>query len=393
MKKKLADRVQNISLSGIRVVSEKVRLLEKKGEKVFRFDMGRPDFDTPAYIKEAAKKAIQEGFVYYTTSSGIKELREAIAQKLYKDNNMEVNPDTELIVTVGAQQAAFISILGIINPEDEVMVPDPMYVYYTDWPELAGGKTVSIPTSQENNFKFSAKDIERRISPKTKMILINTPNNPTGVVLDKQTLEIIAEVAKKYDLLILSDECYEKMVYDSVKHYSIASFPGMKKRTITINSFSKVYSMTGWRLGYVAADKEIVAGLLKVHQHTIACPCSFAQKGGLAALTIPSQASENMVKEFERRRKLVLEYLNQMEGISYVQPEGAFYVFPSIKEFGMSSQQICDYLLEEARVAVVPGSCFGSCGEGYVRIAYSTSYENLQQGLESMKNALKRLKP
>lgn len=392
MKKKLADRVQNISLSGIRVVSEKVRLLEEKGEKIFRFDMGRPDFDTPGYIKEAAKKAIQEGFVYYTPSNGIKELREAIAQKLYKDNNMEVDPDTELIVTVGTQQAAFISILGIINPGDEVLVPDPMYVYYTDWPELAGGKTVSIRTSQENNFKFSAEDIERRISPKTKMILINTPNNPTGVVLDKQTLEIIARVAKKRDLLVLSDECYEKMVYDGVKHYSIASFPGMRKRTITTNSFSKIYSMTGWRLGYVVADKEIIAGLLKVHQHTILCPCSFVQKGGLAALTVPSSAPENMVKEFERRRKLVLQYLNQMEGISYVQPQGAFYVFPSIKEFGMSSQQICDYLLEEAKVAVVPGSCFGSCGEGYVRMTYSTSYEDLQQGLESMEKALKRLK-
>jgi len=282
--------------------------------------------------------------------------------------------------------------MATLNPGDEIIIPEPMFVYYTDWGEFAGAKTVSLPLKEENNYKIDPEDIERRITPHTKMLIINSPHNPTGCVFDKETLEAIANIAKKYDLLVISDEIYEKIIYDGVKHYSIASFPGMKERTLTINGFSKAYSMTGWRIGYVAVSENLAPSLMKVHQHTATCATSFAQKGALSALAISSNCIEEMVKEFARRRKLVLDYLDKIEGITYVKPEGAFYIFPSVKDTGMDDEELADYLLKEARVAVVPGSCFGRFGQGCIRIAYSTSYDNLEKGLERMSKALKRIK-
>ena len=391
MREKQADRMRQIALSGIRKVFDKVQTLQAKGEEVVHLEIGRPDFDTPSHIKEAAKKALDEGFVHYTSSYGIKELREAISRKLSSENGIDAGPD-EIIVTTGANEAIFISIMATLNPGDEVIVPDPMFVYYADWAEFAGAKTVSLPLREENSYRIDFEGLERKITPRTKMLIINSPHNPTGCVFDRETLEEVARIAKKYDLLVLSDEIYEKMVYDGAKHYSIASFPGMKERTFTVNGFSKAYSMTGWRMGYVAAPKDLIPALMKVHQHTAVCATSFAQKGALAALTTPSDCVGEMVKEFARRRKLVLDYLDEMEGINYVKPEGAFYIFPSIKDLGIGDEELTDYLLEEAKVAVVPGSCFGRCGKNHIRIAYSTSYENLEKGLERMSKALKKIK-
>jgi len=392
MKTKQADRMERIALSGIRKVFDKVEKLEAKGIDVVHLEIGRPDFDTPAYIKEAAKKALDEGFVHYTSNSGIKELREAISRKLFRDNKIEVNSEKEIIVTTGTSEAIFISIMATLNPGDEVIVPDPMFVYYADWGEFAGAKTIPIPLKEEDNYKIELEDIEKRITSHTKMLIINSPHNPTGCVFGKETLEAIANIAKKYDLLILSDEIYEKMVYDGEKHYSIASFPGMKERTLTINGFSKAYSMTGWRIGYVATSENLIPSLMKVHQHTATCATSFAQKGALSALTTSSNCLEEMVKEFSRRRKLVLDYLGEMERINYVKPKGAFYIFPSIKDIGMKDEELADYLLKEARVSVVPGRCFGKYGQNHIRIAYSTSYENLEKGLEKMRKALKKIR-
>jgi len=391
MREKQADRMRQIALSGIRKVFDKVQTLQAKGEEVVHLEIGRPDFDTPSHIKEAAKKALDEGFVHYTSSYGIKELREAISRKLSSENGIDAGPD-EIIVTTGANEAIFISIMATLNPGDEVIVPDPMFVYYADWAEFAGAKTVSLPLREENSYRIDFEGLERKITPRTKMLIINSPHNPTGCVFDRETLEKLADIAKRYDLLVLSDEIYEKMVYDGAKHYSIASFPGMKERTFTVNGFSKAYSMTGWRMGYVAAPKDLIPALMKVHQHTAVCATSFAQKGALAALTTPSDCVGEMVKEFARRRKLVLDYLDEMEGINYVKPEGAFYIFPSIKDLGIGDEELTDYLLEEAKVAVVPGSCFGRCGKNHIRIAYSTSYENLEKGLERMSKALKKIK-
>jgi len=392
MEIKQADRMERIALSGIRKVFDKVGKLEAKGIEVVHLEVGRPDFDTPVHIKEAAKKALDEGFVHYTSSYGIKELREAISKKLSEDNGIEVEPEKEIIVTIGTTEAVFISLMATLNPGDEIIVPEPMYVYYADWGEFAGAKTVSVPLKEENNYKIDPEDIEKRITSHTKMLIINSPHNPTGYVFNKETLEAMANIAKKYDLLVLSDEIYEKILYDGVKHYSIASFPGMKERTITINGFSKAYSMTGWRIGYVATSKNLIPSLMKVHQHTAACATSFVQKGASSALTSSSNCVEEMVKEFARRRKLVLDYLDEMEGITYVKPGGAFYIFPSIKDVGMNDEELADYLLKEARIAVVPGSCFGRYGQNHIRIAYSTSYDNLEKGLERMSKALKKIR-
>jgi len=391
-KVKQADKMKRIHLSGIRKVFEKVAELERKGAKITHMEIGRPDFDTPSHIKEAAKKALDEGFVHYTASVGIPELRKAIAEKLSRDNGIRIDPDRELIVTLGANQAIFLCMMGLLNPGDEVLVPEPMFVYYADWGEFAGAKTVSVPLREEENFRVRAEDIERCITPKSRMLILNSPHNPTGAVLDRDTLAAIAEVAKKFDLLVLSDEIYEKMVYDGAKHFSIATFPGMRDRTLTINGFSKAFSMTGWRLGYVACNPDLMSALLKVHQHTVVCPVSFAQKGAAAALTGPQDCVNKIVREFDRRRKLVMDRLSEMEGVKVIRPQGAFYTFPSIKETGRSSQEIADYLLEEAGVAVVPGSAFGSLGEGYIRIAYSTSYDSLEEGLSRMKAALAKLR-
>jgi len=392
MKIKQADRMERIALSGIRKVFDKVGKLEAKGVEVVHLEVGRPDFDTPVHIKEAAKKALDEGFVHYTSSYGIKELREAISKKLSEDNGIEVEPEKEIIVTIGTTEAVFISLMATLNPGDEIIVPEPMYVYYADWGEFAGAKTVPVPLKEENNYKIDPEDIEKRITSHTKMLIINSPHNPTGYVFDKKTLEAIANIAKKYDLLVLSDEIYEKILYDGVKHYSIASFPGMRERTLTINGFSKAYSMTGWRIGYVATSKNLIPSLMKAHQHTATCATSFVQKGALSALTSSSNCVEEMVKEFARRRKLVLDYLDEMERVTYVKPEGAFYIFPSIKDVGMNDEELADYLLKEAKVALVPGSCFGKCGQNHIRIAYSTSYDNLEKGLERMSKALKKIR-
>ncbi|MEA1964101.1 MAG: pyridoxal phosphate-dependent aminotransferase, partial [Candidatus Aerophobetes bacterium] len=345
MKIKEADRMERIALSGIRKVFDKVGKLEAKGIEVVHLEVGRPDFDTPLHIKEAAKKALDEGFVHYTSSYGIKELREAISKKLSRDNGIEVDPEKEIIVTIGTTEAVFISLMATLNPGDEILVPDPMYVYYADWGEFAGAKTVPVPLREENNYKIDPEDIEKKITSHTKMLIINSPHNPTGYVFDKETLEVMANIVKKYDLLVLSDEIYEKILYDGAKHYSIASFPGMKERTLTINGFSKAYSMTGWRIGYVATSRNLIPSLMKVHQHTAISATSFVQKGALSALTSSSNCVDEMVKEFSRRRKLVLDYLDEMEGITYVKPEGAFYIFPSIKNLGMNDEKLADYLL------------------------------------------------
>lgn len=391
MKKKQADRMEHIALSGIRRVFDKVGAMEAKGEDIVHLEIGRPDFDTPAHIKEAAKKALDEGFVHYTPSAGIKQLRQAISKKLCLDNGIDADPD-EIIVTAGANEAIFMAIMATLNPGDEVIVPEPMFVYYADWGEFAGAKTVSLPLRKENGYRIDPQELEEKITPHSKMLIVNSPHNPTGRVFAEETLKEVADVAKKHDLLILTDEIYEKMVYDEARHCSIASFPGMKERTLTVNGFSKAYSMTGWRLGYVAASKDFISSLMKVHQHTANCATSFAQKGALAALTTPSSCVDEMVGEFARRRRLVLDYLDEMERVSYVKPEGAFYVFLSFEGTQMDDQQLADYLLKEARIAVVPGSCFGKEGKGHIRIAYSTSYENLKKGLERMGEALQKIR-
>ncbi len=388
--KQTAERLENVTFSGIRDVFETVSRLEREGKDIVHMEIGRPDFDTPEPIKQAAIKALNQGFVYYTSSAGITELREAIARKLAQDNGISVSP-TGLVVTAGASEAIFCSIMTFLNPGDEVIIPEPMYVYYKDWAEFAGATTVSVPLRKERGYQPDPDEIEGLINDRTRMLVLNYPHNPTGVVLDRKILDEIADLVIKEDLLVLSDEIYERITYGDVENVSPASLPGMEDRTLTVNGFSKSYSMTGWRLGYVAGEEELIQPLLKTRQHTSNCPCSFGQKGAVIALRDCQSHLESMVEEFDRRRNLVIEALNQITGLELVKPMGAFYAFPSIKGFDLDSYQMAEYLLEEANVAVVPGAEFGKTGEGHVRIAYSTSYRQLEEGLQRIHRALEKL--
>jgi len=388
---KVAARMDQIPFSGIRTIFEEVIRREKMGEKLIHLNIGRTDFDTPVHIKEAAKKALDEGKVHYSSNYGIPELRAALAEKFQKENNLSYDPNKEIIVTVGGNEAVLMTMMGLLDPDDEVLIPDPCWLNYFYCVRMAGANPISVPALQEHDFIPQLEDFRARITSKTRMIVINTPNNPTGAVYDAKTLAQLAQLAKEKDLYVLSDEIYEKMVYDGNRHISIGSLPDMKKRTITVNGFSKNYSMTGWRLGVAAADSEVISALVRIHQYATICATSFAQYGAVAALTGPQAEMENMIKEFDRRRILVYNALKEMPGIDVVNPSGAFYIFPSIKKTGKTPDEMTLYLIEQAKIAVVPGSVFGDYGNESIRISYANSYENLEKAMENMHAALKKL--
>ena len=386
----IGERTKHINLSKIREVSAKVDNLAKQGIKVANFSIGRPDFDTPEHIKEATQKALSEGKVHYTSSAGILELREAICYRIKEDYNLQFDSD-EVIVTGGASQANYIATQTILNQGDEVLVPEPMYVYYSGWSYLGGAKCINFPIYEEDDFLINPIDLEKYITPKTKAIIITSPHNPTGQVYSKDCLQKVAALAQKYDFYVISDDIYNRILFDNVDYCNIASFDGMKKRTLIIGSLSKTYAMDGWRVGYLIAPKEIISGAIKMHQHTLTCINTFVQYGAKVALTDSQECVERMVTEFDRRRLLILSYLDKMD-IPYVRPKGAFYVFPNIKQFGLSSEEFCDFLLKEARVAVVPGNAFGQAGEGYIRIAFTVPYEVIEEGMERFKKVVGKLK-
>ena len=388
---KVADRMETIPFSGIRKVFEEVTRLEQMGEKIIHLNIGRPDFDTPPHIKEAAKKALDESKVHYSSNYGIPPLRDALAQKFQRDNNLSYDPAKEMIVTVGGNEAVFITMMGLLNPGDEVLIPDPCWLNYFYCVQMAGAEPISVPAREEYDFVPHIDDFRSKVTEKTRMIVINTPNNPTGAVYTAEALDEIARLAEERDLYVLSDEIYEKMVFDGRSHISFASLPGMKDRTITVNGFSKNYSMTGWRLGVVAAHREVISALVRIHQYATICATSFAQWGAVAALNGPQDDVRQMIAEFDRRRILVSSALQDMPGIRVKQPAGAFYIFPSIKETGKSSEDMAQYLVEEAKIAVVPGHVFGDFGEGYIRLSFANSYENLALAMEKMHAALKKL--
>ena len=382
----VSDRVKGIYPSKIREVMDKTRYLKNQGIDVIDFSIGRPDFDTPEHIKEATKIALDKGLVHYTASAGTLDLREAIVYRLKEDFQLAVEPD-EVIVTAGATEANYIATQTILNPGDEVLVPEPMYVYYSGWSFLGGATIVNFPL---DIISKQTESLERYITDKTKLIILTSPHNPTGQVISRQSLEKIADLSKKYNFLVISDDIYNKMIYDNIEYVSIAKFEGMKERTLIIGSLSKTYAMDGWRVGYLVAPKAITKQALKMHQHVLSCPNTFVQEGAKAALLSSQECVEEMVYEFNRRRKLMMSYLDDLK-CSYNPPEGAFYLFPCIKKYGLNSAEFCDYVLDKARVAIVPGDAFGQLGEGHVRFAYTTSYENIEKGMEKIKSALKRL--
>lgn len=386
-------RMSNIPFSGgIREILSKASSMEKAGEKIIHLEIGRPDFSSPDVAIQALIKSIENGQVHYSDIAGVEELRIAIASNVKKTLGIDVNPYTEVVVGVGAVEGLMDCMLGLLDIGDEIIFLTPCFPAYFDEAYLAGVVPVEVPLKFSNNFKLDINDLKEKVTDKTKMILINSPNNPTGAILSKDDLEKIAEVAIENDLYVVSDEAYNEFHFDQ-EFISIATLPGMRERAIIVNTTSKAYSMTGWRVGYMISSPEIIKYLNKTHQNVTTQPSTFAQFGAVAAYEYGSPWTEMMVKEFKRRRDLVINYLDQIEGIEYVKPEGAFYFFLCIDKLNMKSDDFCDYIIREAGVALVPGDAF-KCdyGRNFVRLAYANSYENIEEGMKNIKIALDKLK-
>ena len=353
--------------------------------------VGEPDFCVSQSALEFGWQAAEKGETHYTPTNGIPELRAALAEKAHNDYGLDYDPNCEVLVTCGASEAISLSFLGLVNPGDGVIIPNPGFVGYEPGVVLAGGCTVDLPLSEEREFGATAADVTSPGVAKSRVMLLNFPNNPTGAVLSHDDAASLARVALERDMIVISDEVYEKIVYDEVKHCCMATFQGMRERTLVINSFSKTYAMTGLRVGFVYGPRELIAPLWLVHQYTVTCVDSIAQYVALAALKGSQEIVKDMVREFDRRRHLVHKRLNEMEGFSCLLPKGAFYVFPNIKAFGMSSEAFTEFLLKEARVMTMPGSAYGWRGEGYIRISYASSYERLEEALDRMEKAVRKL--
>jgi len=373
-----------VPFSGIRKVFERAKALERDGHPVIFLETGRPDFDTPTHIKEAAKRALDAGDVHYTSNYGTSALREAIAEKLCRDNGLHYKPEGELLVTAGAAEAINVAFLALLDSGDEVLYAEPNWLNYAAVARLAGAVPVPYCLRESNGYQVDVDELRRAISPRTRLLVVASPHNPTGVVQSPETLRRIAELAVERDLVVLSDEIYEKIIYDGRAHVSLASLPAMWERTLTVNGFSKAYSMTGWRIGYLAAPPPFILAMNRVHQYTTACACSFAQAGAVEALTGPQDCVRDMVREFERRRNLFVPGINTLRGLSCLQPGGAFYAWVNIEGMGVRSEEFSLKLLENEYVSCVAGTVFGAAGEGYIRFSYANSYERLAETLERL---------
>ena len=369
-------------------VLAKAKALEKQGKEVIHLEIGEPDFDTPKNIKEAAVKALYSGYTHYVPAAGIPELREAIAEYISKTRKISVNPE-EVVVTPGAKPIMFFSILACVNEGEEVMYPNPGFPIYESVINFVGAKPVPIPLLEKNDFRLDHEDFKKKVSKKTKMIILNSPENPTGGVLTREDLKVIADcIADRDDVIVLSDEIYSRIIYEG-EHESIASLLGMKDKTIILDGFSKTYAMTGWRLGYGVMRKDIAQKVAQLMVNSNSCTCAFVQMAGFEALKGPQNDVDKMVAEFKKRREVIVSGLNQIKGITCKKPRGAFYVFPNITGTRMSCREFGDRLLREASVAVLPGTSFGKYGEGYLRLSFANSIENIRKALDRIANFLK----
>lgn len=392
---KLAQRIGNITPSRTLAIDTRARELASKGVDVVNFGVGEPDFDTPEHIKEAAITALRQGFTKYTDTSGIRELKEAIRNKLLRDNGLEYGLN-QIIVTVGGKQALYNAFMALCQEGDEVLIPTPYWVSYPEQVKLAGATPVYLTTDEKTGFKVTPPQLEGAITPRTKVFLLNSPSNPSGAVYTREELEGLAEVCVKHGLYVISDEIYEKLVYDGQKHISIASLgPEIKRLTVVINGMSKAYAMTGWRMGYAAAEPEIIKAMTAVQGHSTSNPTSIVQKASVAALEGPQEPVFKMVAEYNKRRDYVVERLNRLRGFLTPVPPGAFYVFPNVAElFGQKvgntvirdGDHLAEVLLNEAGVAVVPGSAFGAPAN--LRFSYATSMERIKEGLDRLERLL-----
>ena len=382
--------MERLGTEGAFEVLMKARGLERRGERVIHLEIGEPDFDTPRNVKEAGKRALDEGWTHYTSPAGILELREAIADRIRETRGVEVDPSKEVVVMPGAKPCIFASILALIDPGDEVLIPSPGYPIYESVVRFVGAKPVLIPLKEEREFRLDLEELKEKIGDRAKALIINYPNNPTGANLTDEDVRAIAEIANDHDLWVISDEIYSEIVYDGGFRSPISE-PGMKERMILIDGFSKTYSMTGWRLGYAISTPEVVERLIRLQINMTSCPAAFAQVAAIEALRGPQDEVKEMVRTYRRRRDLMVSRLNSIPGFRCVVPKGAFYAFPNVKEFGMSSRELMEYLLEKAHVATLNGDAFGLYGEGYLRLSYATSVENIEEGIARIKEAVNSL--
>ena len=385
----IAERVKLIEESATIAIANKAKQMMRAGIDVIDLGGGDPDFDTPRHIVEAAVTALRSGHTHYDLSRGSLELRKAISEKLSKDNGIQVDPEKEILVTPGGKQAILYAVLATINPGDEVLIPEPYWVSYPAIVSLAGGRVANVPTDPNGGFRLTAGDIAAKVTPRSRMIIITNPNNPTGVVLTEQEMREIAEVVERHDLLVICDEVYEKIIYDSVPFRSFASIDGMKDRTVTINSFSKTYAMTGWRLGYMVGPAWLISQALKVQQQSATCVCAFAQHGGVAALNGSQDCVREMVSEYQRRRDKMVSSLDTTGILWCRKPEGAFYLWIDIAQLGKSSTEVAQLLLERARVTSTPGPAFGASGEGFIRMNFAVPTARLQEAVQRIAKALR----
>ena len=386
MRNPLSNTIVNIQPSGIRKFFD---IVSEMGDAI-SLGVGEPDFDTPWHIRDEGIYSLEKGRTFYTSNSGLKELREEICNYLKRKFDLTYDPVRETIVTVGGSEAIDIALRAMLDPGDEVLIPQPSYVSYEPCTVLAGGKPVIIDLKAENEFRLTAQEIEDAVTDKTKILILPFPNNPTGAIMEKKDLESIAKVIEKHDLFVISDEIYAELTYKG-HHTSIANIPGMQERTILINGFSKAYAMTGWRLGYVCGPEEIIAQMLKIHQYAIMCAPTTSQYAAVEALRAGDGDIEVMRSSYDQRRRYLLNAFKEL-GIDCFEPFGAFYVFPCIKEFGMTSDEFATKLLMEEKLAVVPGTAFGACGEGYLRISYAYSLENLKIAMERIERFVRKLR-
>lgn len=376
MKNLVRNEVKNIPPSGIR----KFFSIAAEMDDVISLGVGEPDFDTPWHIREEGIYSLEKGKTFYTANAGMKELRDEISAYIHRRFDIDYDPVSEILITVGGSEAIDLALRAILEPGDEVLIPEPSFVSYKPCTVLAGGKAVTIPLKEENEFKLTPEEIEQYVTDKTRILVLPFPNNPTGAILDREELEAIAKVVIKHDLFVLSDEIYAELTYGQ-EHVSIANIEGMQERTMIINGFSKAYAMTGWRLGYALGPEELIAAMTKIHQFAIMCTPTVSQYAAIEAMKNGDSDVEEMRKEYNRRRAIVVSGFNKM-GLKCFEPKGAFYVFPSIKSLNMTSDDFCTELLYDQKVAVVPGNAFGDSGAGFIRCSYAYSVENLKIALE-----------
>ncbi|MGN0168364.1 MAG: aminotransferase class I/II-fold pyridoxal phosphate-dependent enzyme [Acetatifactor sp.] len=386
MRNPLADKVVEIKPSGIRKFFDIVSEMKD----AISLGVGEPDFDTPWHIRDEGIYSLEKGRTFYTSNAGLKELRQEICNYIQRKQGISYDPMTEVLVTVGGSEAIDMGLRAMINPGEEVLIPQPSYVSYEPCAVLAGAKPVIINLKAENEFRLTAEELEAAITDKTKILILPFPNNPTGAIMERKDLEAIAEVIIKHDIFVMSDEIYSELTYKE-KHVSIAELPGMKERTILINGFSKAYAMTGWRLGYACGPAEIIKQMTKIHQFAIMCAPTTSQYAAVEALRNGDEDIARMRMAYNQRRRFLMNAFREM-GLECFEPYGAFYVFPCIKEFGMTSEEFATRFLEEEKVAVVPGTAFGDCGEGYLRISYAYSLENLKVAIGRLEHFINGLR-